>query len=498
MNSTTPAPPCTIVIFGAAGDLTQRLLMPAIYNLAGSKLLDDKLKIIGADHNDRTTQSWAQELSDALQSFTKDAGAEFHPESIDDARWKWIADRLDYHVVDFTNAGDFAKLKEHLESAAGGNIIFYLAVAARFFGTIVDNLARVGLLKESDGAFRRLAIEKPFGSDAPSAKALNENILTVASESQVYRVDHFLGKEPVQGIMPLRFSNGVFEPMWNRESIDSVQITAAETIGIGERGGFYDATGALRDMVPNHLFSLLTMVAMEPPSSYDAEAVRNEKVKLLQAIRPIASENAARGQYAAGAMDGQATKAYLSEDNVATDSRIETYAALKVNIDNRRWSGVPFYVRTGKRLSKHLTTIAITFRAAVQKQYLDAPDDKPLRNVLTLGIAPQQGYTMTFSAKEPGPILHTAPVTTTFNYSDTFEEPPAVGYETLLYHVMTGNTLLFQREDMVDAGWTAVQPVLDAWGASTDKLPQYDPGTAGPRESDALLQRDGRHWLPLR
>jgi glucose-6-phosphate 1-dehydrogenase len=239
------------------------------------------------------------------------------------------------------------------------------------------------------------------------------------------------------------------------------------------------------------------MVAMEPPSSYGAEAVRNEKVKLLQAIRPIPPHDAARGQYAAGAVDGKATKAYLHEDNVASDSRIETFAALKVNIDNRRWSGVPFYIRTGKRLAKHLTTIAITFRAAVQKQDIDAPDDKPLRNILTLGIAPQQGFTMAFSAKAPGPILQTAPVTSSFNYKDAFDEPPAVGYETLLYHIMTGNTLLFQREDMVDASWTAVQPVLEAWGASPEALPQYEPGKSGPKEADELLQRDARNWLPL-
>jgi glucose-6-phosphate 1-dehydrogenase len=493
VTSIKPAPPCTIVVFGAAGDLTQRLLMPAIYNLANGKLLDDKLKIIGLDHHDRTTDSWRTELNDAMQSFTKDAGAEFHPAKIDQATWGWIARRLEYTIFDFENAADYAKLKERLS----GNVIFYFAVAARFFGTIAEQLGKTGLLEQSDGAFRRLAIEKPFGSDLPSAQALNLRVLKAASEPQIYRIDHFLGKEPVQGIMPLRFSNGIFEPMWTREYIDSVQITAAETLGVEERGKFYEATGALRDMIPNHLFSLLTMTAMEAPGSYDAEAVRNEKVKLLDAIRPIAPQDAARGQYGAGAIDGKAVRAYRDEDDVAADSRTETYTALRVHIDNPRWTGVPFYVRTGKRLARHLTTIAITFRPAAQRQFPDAPDIKPIANVLTLGIAPDQGFTATFSAKEPGPILVTGDVRTSFAYKNFFEEPPAVGYETLLYHAMTGNTLLFQREDMVDASWAAVQPVLDAWGSSHEDLLAYRPGSDGPDAAAALLEQDGRHWLPL-
>ena len=494
MISTKPAPPCTIVVFGAAGDLTKRLLMPAIYNLAGGKLLDEGLKIIGLDHNDRTNDSWRTELNDAMQSFTKDAGAEFHPDSIDQATWGWIARRLEYTVFDFENEGDYTKLKGRLSS---GNVIFYLAVAARFFGTIAQQLGKAGLLEESNGAFRRMVIEKPFGSDLPSAQALNARILKVASEGQIYRIDHFLGKEPVQGIMPLRFSNGIFEPMWTREYIDSVQITASETLGVEERGKFYEATGALRDMVPNHLFSLLTMTAMEPPGSFGAEAVRNEKVKLLDAIRPIAPEDAARGQYGAGALAGQAVRAYRDEDDVAADSRTETYAALRVHIDNARWTGVPFYVRTGKRLARHLTTIAIALRPSAQRQFPDAPDERPTANVLTLGIAPDQGFTATFSAKEPGPVLRTGDVRTSFAYKDFFEEPPAVGYETLLYHAMTGNTLLFQREDMVDASWAAVQPVLDAWGSSHDELLAYRPGSDGPDAAAALLEQDGRRWLPL-
>ncbi len=494
MNSTKAAPPCTIVIFGAGGDLTKRLLMPAIYNLADGKLLDEKLQIKGLDHNDATTEGWRTELADAMQGFTKDATAEFHPAKIDQATWGWIAQRLEYTVFDFEQAGDYAQLKERLNA---GSVIFYLAVASRFFGTIAEQLGNAGLLEESDGAFRRVVIEKPFGSDLRSARALNARVRKVAQEAQIYRIDHFLGKEPVQGIMPLRFSNGIFEPMWTRKYIDSVQITAAETLGIVERGAFYDATGALRDMVPNHLFSLLTMTTMEPPGSFDAEAVRNEKVKLLDAIRPIAPEDAARGQYGAGAVGGKAVRAYRDEDNVAADSRTETYAALSIHIDNQRWSGVPFYVRTGKRLARHLTTIAITFRPSAQRQFRDAPDERPRANVLTLGIAPNQGFTTTFSAKEPGPVLRIGDVRTGFVYKNFFEEPPAVGYETLLYHVMTGNTLLFQREDMVDASWAAVRPVLDAWSSAHENLPEYQPGSDGPDAACALPERDGRRWLPL-
>jgi glucose-6-phosphate 1-dehydrogenase len=463
-----PAPPCTILIFGAVGDLTKRLLMPAIYNLAGSKMLDDHVKIIGLDHNQRTTETWGGELNDALQSFTKAAGAEFHPDHIDEATWGWISQRLEYTVFDFEQSDGYEKLKDRVS----GNAIFYLAVSPRFFATIAEGLGRAGLLKETDGAFRRIAVEKPFGSDLPSARALNARLLSVASEPQIYRVDHFLGKEPVQGILPLRFNNGIFEPMWSREFIDSVQITAAETLGVEHRGNFYEATGALRDMVPNHLFSLLTMTAMEAPRSFDAEAVRDAKVALLQAIRPIAPGDAARGQYAG----------YQDEENVARDSHTETFAALAVQIDNHRWNGVPFYVRTGKQLARHLTTIAIVFRAG---------------NVFTLGIAPDQGFSATFQAKKPGPVLETGEARTSFNYKDFFEEPPAVGYETLLYHLMNGNTLLFQREDMVDASWSAVSPVLEAWGASHDALPSYAPGGAGPQTAMELLERTGRSWLPL-
>jgi len=497
-GGTRPAPACSIVVFGAVGDLTKRLLMPAIYNLAGSGLLDDATQIIGADHNARTAESWRAELSSELESFTSDASAEFHPDHIDTATWDWVAKRLDYVVFDFEQSGDYQKLAERLaKSAAGTGVIFYLAVSQRFFGTIVEGLGSAGLLAESGDAFRRIVIEKPFGSDLASARELNARILKVAAERQIYRIDHFLGKEPVQGIMPLRFGNGTFEPMWRREYVDSVQITAAETIGVEKRGAFYESTGALRDMVPNHLFSLVTMIAMDAPESLDAEAIRNEKIKLLQAIRRLQPADAVRGQYAGGTMDGTAVPAYHDENRVDRNSRTETYAALKVQIDNPRWAGVPFYLRTGKRLARHLTTIAIRFRPAPQ-QLFPSPSALDATDILTVGIAPDPGIVSQFRAKAPGPMIQLGPARSVFTYADDFDEKPTVGYETLLYHCMNGDASLFQRDDMIEASWAAVQPVLDDWSASPDAPPAYAPGSDGPAAAGDLTAADGRSWLPLK
>jgi glucose-6-phosphate 1-dehydrogenase len=501
-----PAPPCTIVVFGAVGDLTKRLLMPALYNLAGSGLLDEAVHILGADHHELTAEAWRAELSSELETFAADANAEFHPDHIDAKTWDWVAKRLDYIVFDFEQSGDYQKLAQRLAkgsapgSAAGtpaGNVIFYLAVSARFFGPIVAGLAGAGLLKESDGAFRRVVIEKPFGSDLQSATELNRSILEVAKEAQIYRIDHFLGKEPVQGIMALRFANGMFEPMWRREHLEFVEITAAETVGVETRGEFYESTGALRDMVPNHLFSLVTVVAMEAPASLDAEAIRNEKATLLSAIRKIEPGEAVRAQYAAGTVAGKSVPGYRDENRVARDSRTETYAALKVQIDNDRWGGVPFYLRTGKRLARHLTTIALHFKPAPQQLF---PPDTPglaATNVFTLEIAPRPGTTSFFRAKEPGPLMQLGPARSSFAYDECFDEKPTVGYETLLYHCMLGDASLFQRDDMIEASWAAVQPVLDAWHSSSETLPVYAPGSDGPQAADELLARDGHRWLPL-
>ncbi len=495
MTSATPAPPCTIVVFGAVGDLTKRLLMPAFYNLANSGLLDDGLQIVGADHNERTAETWRAELSSEMESFVGDASAEFHPDRIDPAAWAWVTKRLDYVVFDFTNAADYAKLKVRLNEDRARGVIFYLAVSQRFFGTIVEGLGAAGLLAESGGAFRRIVIEKPFGKDLESARKLNARILNVAAERQVFRIDHYLGKEPVQGIMALRFGNGLFDPMWRREFVDNVQITAAEAIGVERRGAFYEPTGALRDMVPNHLFSLVTLIAMDAPRTFDAEVVRDEKVKLLKAIRPLAAADAVRGQYDAGSSRGESVLAYRDEHRVDPKTLTETYVALRIHIDNERWRGVPFYLRTGKRLARHLTTIAISFRPsalAFSDMAGQASDDS-----LTLEIAPEPGIVTAFHAKAPGPLMQVGPVRSVFAYDKSFEEKPSVGYETLLYHCMTDNRLLFQRDDMIDASWAPLQPIIDDWSSSTDAPAGYAPGSDGPAAAEAMPACDGRHWLPL-
>ena len=482
------APPCTLVIFGAGGDLTKRLLMPALYNLASGGLLDDAVRIIGVDHNANTDEGWRQALSDTMQSFTTDRTSEFHPDHIDPVAWGFIRERLHFRQGDFTAPETFSGLAQ----ALSGNVIFYLAVSARFFGPIVDALGAAGLLTEGAGAFRRVVIEKPFGSDLDSARALNTRILKQGAEGQFFRIDHFLGKETVQSILAIRFANGLLGPVWHRDHIDFVEITAAETIGVEARGAFYEPTGALRDMVPNHLFQLLCMVAMEPPKTLDAEDVRDAKARLIQAVRPVSTADAVRGQYAAGAEHGHAVPAYRAEPNVAADSRTETYIALKLAIDNDRWRGVPFYLRTGKRMTDRVTEIALHIKAPVPSPFAGvgaAPD------MLRFRIDPEQGLDIDMNAKRPGPRMDLGPVTAAFEYGDFFRETPSVGYETLLYDCMIGDATLFQRADSIEAAWAAVDPVLKA-SAGADPEP-YAAGSDGPAGAEALLARQGHRWLPL-
>ncbi|GJD52873.1 Glucose-6-phosphate 1-dehydrogenase [Methylobacterium crusticola] len=491
-SGTKAAPPCTLVIFGAGGDLTKRLLMPALYNLAGSRLLAGELSVWGIDHVDGSDESWRQNLTATMDSFTKDAGAEFHAERIDPEAWGFVRERLHYLK------GDFLAPETYRDIAARvpGSAVFYLAVAARFFAPIVEHLGAAGLLKQEGGAFRRVVIEKPFGSDLASARELNRRLLAVAEEPQLYRIDHFLGKETVQSIMAIRFANGMFEPIWRREHVDHVQITAAETIGVEERGAFYEPTGALRDMVPNHLFQLLCMTAMEPPNSFDAEAVRTEKAKLVQAVRPVPLADAVRGQYAAGRLLGRDVAAYRAEPHVAADSRTETYAALKLTIDNWRWAGVPFYLRTGKRMTGRRTEIAVHFKPAPYQLFRDTPVDQLAPNILRIQVDPDQGTVTQFNAKVPGPTMRLAKVSTSYREKDFFDEKPNVGYETLLYDCMIGDATLFQRADNIEASWAVVEPLVAGWGQGG--APQaYAAGSAGPADADALLARDGRHWLPL-
>ena len=501
------APPCTLVIFGAGGDLTKRLLMPAIYNLAKSKLLSDKFAIIAVDRTPKPIEDYRNYLAEGIRSFVSDTASAPATEPFDKAAWDFVAARITHFAGDLTEPDTYARLHQvHEKTAAlhhtGGNTVFYLAVASQLFGTIIEQLGAAGLAQEKDGSWRRVIIEKPFGSDLDSARALNARILKVLSEPQIYRMDHFLGKETVQNIMVLRFANGIFEPIWNRDHIDHVQITVAETVGVERRANFYETTGALRDMVPNHVFQLLSLTAMEPPNSFDADAVRTEKHKVLEAVTPLddaeVRRNAVRGQYGAGVIGGQTVVAYREEPGVAPASTTETYVALRLGIDNWRWAGVPFFLRTGKRLARRTTEIAIQFKQAPFALFRDTPVDILTPNVLALQLQPDEGASLQFGAKIPGPEIALGGVRMNFSYKDYFNTEPTTGYETLVYDCMIGDAMLFNRADGVEAGWAVVQPVLDLWqNDKTVPLEIYPAGSAGPEAADNLLWRSGRKWRAI-
>ncbi len=496
------APACVMVIFGAGGDLAKRLLIPALYNLSDAGLLARDFKVLGVDHSPGDDADFRQTQGAFIKGLAADKLSEFGLAKIDAKAWTWLADRLFYHVGDFEDDASYAALAKRLETlaGAGGDVLFYLAVAPRFFGDIVERLHKAGLTRAPRGAFRRVVIEKPFGDDLASAKALNRRVTKCLDEKQIYRIDHFLGKETVRNIMVTRFGNGVFEPLWNGLHIDSVQITAAETVGVEGRGAFYDKTGALRDMVPNHLFQLLTMIAMEPPNSFAAEAVRAEKGRVIEAINHLtptqALADSVRGQYRAGTVAGHEMAAYRDAPNVASRSRTETFVALKFSIDNWRWAGVPFYLRTGKAMSAHDTQIAIQFKAAPKTLFQDVAEGQSTPNVLLLRIQPNEGVSLLFDAKRPGPDVCLTDVRMDFSYADWFQHKPATGYETLIYDCLTGDQTLFKRADDIENAWRAVMPFLDAW-KSAGEVHGYPAGADGPREARTLLERDGRQWRSL-
>jgi glucose-6-phosphate 1-dehydrogenase len=501
------APPCAVVIFGAAGDLTKRLVVPALYNLVEDKRLPDGFQLVGVDLAAKSTEEWRQGLTDMMNEFVTKGGGEFEADRIDQTSWRWLTSRMSYVQGDLNDPAMYRRLREHLaelDKSAGtaGNYLFYLAVADRFFKVVVAGLGVAGLTTEPDGQWRRVVIEKPFGHDLASAKALNADILKTLREPQIYRIDHFLGKETVQNIMALRFANGLFEPIWNREHIDHIQITAAETVGVEHRGKFYEKTGALRDMVPNHLFQLLSMTAMEPPISFDADAVRGKKAEVIQAIQPLTPEralqDAVRGQYDAGTVLGKPVRAYRTEPDVAPDSATETYIACKLQIDNWRWAGVPFYLRTGKYMKRRWTEIAIRFHQAPYTLFRGTDVERMNPNWLILRIQPNEGIELAFAAKRPGPTVKLSSVRMDFDYQAFFKMAPNTGYETLIYDCMIGDATLFQRADNVEAGWQAVQPILDAWANTrpTD-FPNYVAGGSGPPAADALLAHDRHAWRTL-
>ncbi|MFJ1255031.1 glucose-6-phosphate dehydrogenase [Cupriavidus sp. CuC1] len=504
-------PPATLFLFGAHGDLVQRLLVPALYNLRRDGLLGDDLALVGVDHNAMTDAAFRERLAQGIRARARPGseggvqGGKGKPKvkTFDPKLWNPLARRVGYLQGDFLDDQTYAAIEARIKAAGTGNAVFYLATSPRFFGEVVDRLTAAGLLHEAPGAFRRVVIEKPFGTDLKSAQALNARVLRAMREEQVYRIDHFLGKETVQNILVSRFANGLFEAFWNNHYVDHVQITAAETVGVEQRGDFYEHTGALRDMVPNHLFQLLALVAMEPPAAFGADAVRAEKAKVVGAIRPQSRKealaNSVRGQYRAGTLAGESVPGYRSEPNVARASRTETYVAIKVMVDNWRWDGVPFYLRTGKRMGVRDTEIAICFKPAPSSLFRDTQVDRLKPNYLIIQIQPDEGMWFDFQAKRPGPAVEIDNVQMGFAYASFFQMRPSTGYETLLYDCLMGDQTLFQRADNIENGWGAVQPFLDAWRESEEgtEVEGYKAGSDGPRGAEALLARDGRSWHKL-
>ncbi len=501
-NDRTPpvAPPCAMVIFGAAGDLTKRLVMPALYNLCCSNLLPRNFALVGVDLVQQDAAAWAAHLHDFLVSSRKKSAN--GDTTIDEEAWGRLASSMSYLSGDLSSQATFDHLSDHLEKlneekSLGNNVLFYLAVAERFFGPTVEHLGHAGLTVQEGESWRRVVIEKPFGHDLDSAIALDKQVLSVLSEDQVYRIDHFLGKETVQNIMALRFANGLFEPIWNRDRIDHVQITVAETVGVELRGQFYEHTGALRDMVPNHVFQLLAMTAMEAPSTFGAEAIRAKKAEIFTSMHTLTPDDAVRGQYAAGDIGEQRVIAYRDEPHVSPGSVTETFVAMKVMIDNWRWAGVPFYLRTGKRMSKRKTEIAIRFKQAPFAMFRNTRIDTLGDNWLIISIQPEEGIKLQFNAKRPGPMLTFDHVAMSFNYDDWFKQAPATGYETLIFDCFIGDATLFQRADQLEAAWRVVQPVVDHWAVHDAAFPNYTAGSAGPEEANQLIEREGRFWLPI-
>jgi glucose-6-phosphate 1-dehydrogenase len=490
-----PADPCTIVIFGGAGDLTRRKLLPALYNLKAAGLLPEELAVVGIARAERS--------HDQFRDMQAKDIAEFATRPIEAALGGDMRDALYYQGGEFADPGTYRRLGVLLDEVAakhgtGGNVLFYLATPPAFFAEIVAQLAAASLAQQARG-WRRVIIEKPFGRDFDSARLLNGQVTQALDERQVYRIDHYLGKETVQNIMVFRFANGLFEPIWNRRYIDHVQIKVAETVGVEERGGYYETAGVLRDMIQNHMFQLLALVAMEPPTSFEADAVRDEKGKVLKAIRPMRPEDVlqrtVRGQYGEGILGGHRVPGYRAEAKVSPTSMIETYAAMKLQVENWRWAGVPFYLRSGKRLPSRRTEIVIQFRQPPLLLFEAAAIDGIEPNRLVLHIQPDESIEIQMKAKRPGPIVQLQTVKLDFSYKDFGETAAATGYERLLYDCMIGDMTLFHRADTVDAAWQIATPILDVWGSLKPRdFPNYAAGTWGPASADELIGRDRRHW----
>ncbi|MDZ4772744.1 MAG: glucose-6-phosphate dehydrogenase [Planctomycetota bacterium] len=494
-----PVGPAAIVIFGAAGDLTKRKLIPALCNLASENLLAPEFAILGVGRTALDTTAYRKLVAEDIQKYAT--------HELDPAVVNSLLERVYYLAADFKDPDGYERIKTQLadldvKHGTAGNHLYYLSTAPEYFAGIAEQLGAAGLTKEEPGKWRRVIVEKPFGTDLESARDLNAKLRAVLREDQIYRIDHYLGKETVQNILVFRFANGMFEPIWNRQYIDNVQITVAESIGVEGRGGYYDTAGALRDMVPNHLLQLLALVAMEPPTSFEAEAVREEKAKVLRAIQPLTPErvltDTVRGQYGEGYMDGKKVPAYRSEDRVSPRSNTETFTAMKLSVDNWRFADVPFYLRTGKRMARRVSEISIQFRRPPLLLFRNTPVEHLSRNVLVIRVQPDEGITLRFGAKIPGPSVRLSNVAMDFSYKDNFTQPPTTGYETLIYDCIKGDPTLFQRADMVEMGWSIVNPMLEVWGALPPRnFPNYSSGSWGPKEAEELLEREGRKWRKI-
>jgi glucose-6-phosphate 1-dehydrogenase len=483
------------VIFGASGDLTKRKLLPALFHLEQQGLLPKDFAVVGVARRD-ISATFAGDMQDGI---VKGGGVE-----ADDPKLKPFMDRVKYFATNFDDDAGYAKLKIFLEGidkdlGTKGNRLFYLAVAPEYFADVTERLGKQGMTKPESPAWAHVIIEKPFGTDLESAKKLNDEINAVLSEDQIFRIDHYLGKETVQNILVFRFANGIFEPIWNRNYIDHVIITAAESIGIEGRGPFYEKAGALRDVLQNHVMEVLSFVAMEPPDSFEADAVRTEKLKVWRAIEAIPVEDTVRGQYGPGTVDGEKVIGYRQEDRVNPESTTETFAAMKLSIENWRWAGVPIYIRAGKRLAKRVTEVTVIFRQPPLHMFKsNDPQARVRSNILKMRIQPDEGISLRFGAKIPGPTTNVKPVEMHFSYAEAFGKSSANGYERLLLDAMLGDGTLFAHRDGVEATWALMTPILEAWEKNppTD-FPNYDAGTWGPEAADQLLRKDGRKWHKL-
>jgi len=490
---------CVLVIFGASGDLTKRKLVPALWSMFQGRVLPEPFAVIGVARSEMTNEQFRSRMREAITDF-----ARVQPPS--EKVWDRFAQALFYYSGDPADAGLYEGLGRHLakveqDRGTGGNRLFYLAAPPSIYPALVTRLGAAGFSRprEGGGSWTRIIIEKPFGRDLASARALNQVVTRVFAEDQVYRIDHYLGKETVQNILVFRWANGIFEPLWNRDHVDHVQITVGETIGVQTRGSYYEEAGALRDMIQNHILQLLCLVAMEPPVTFDADPVRDEKTKVMRAICPISPDEAGRvavrGQYGPGFVAGQRVAGYREEKGVSAQSVTETYAALKLQVDSWRWAGVPFYLRTGKRLATRASEIAVQFRQTPHLVFRRNPEILAEPNRLVLRIQPDEGMSLSFGAKLPGPDLRIKPVEMDFDYGRAFGGEPPEAYERLLLDAMKGDATLYARGDWVDMAWELLGPVLDAWTAGDPgKFPNYEAGTWGPAEADALLERDGRRW----